>query len=204
MLLISSYNKDETISSKFKVDFVLLFIATTRLSKESNRENNKLMHLSSSSISISTKISSLARVLKTLRWSVTESPYSMMRWYSFFHRNNFFTRDFHWYKFPSFSHSFFGESSLETFNNTKSERKRWIVFLAFLCNFFQSFDDIGIGFVLGFMASHCSLFTRRSPILSFHSSKFYPLNFSISTLELLSILSTKVSPCKMPLKLVLS
>jgi hypothetical protein len=44
--LISSNNKDETTSSKLKV-FILLPIATTRLSHESSKENNKMIHLSS-------------------------------------------------------------------------------------------------------------------------------------------------------------
>ena len=119
-LLISSDSKDETISSNFNADFVLLPIATTRLSQESGREHSKVMHLSSSSILISTETSWLTRVLKTLRWSVTESPSSILRWYSFFRRNSLFTRDLDWYKFPNFSHNFFAESSPETFSSTES------------------------------------------------------------------------------------
>ena len=49
--LISSDNKAEIMSSKFKV-IVLLPIAIARLSHESSREHNKLMHLSSSDILI--------------------------------------------------------------------------------------------------------------------------------------------------------
>jgi len=51
--LISSINKAETISSNYKA-VTLLPIAITRLSHESGREHNKLMHLSSSKILIST------------------------------------------------------------------------------------------------------------------------------------------------------
>jgi hypothetical protein len=43
--LISSNNKDETTSSNFK-GYVLLLMATTRLSHESGKEHNKLIHLS--------------------------------------------------------------------------------------------------------------------------------------------------------------
>src|SRR3984885_14283383 len=51
--LISSVSKAETISSNCKA-VALLPIAITRLSHESGREHNKLMHLSSSEILIST------------------------------------------------------------------------------------------------------------------------------------------------------
>jgi hypothetical protein len=51
--LISSNNKDETTSSKLKV-VLLLPMGTTRLSYESGKEHNKMIHLSSSKILIST------------------------------------------------------------------------------------------------------------------------------------------------------
>jgi hypothetical protein len=51
--LMSSDNKDETTSSNFK-EVVFLPIATTRLSHESGKEHNKLIHLSSSKFLIST------------------------------------------------------------------------------------------------------------------------------------------------------
>jgi len=51
--LISSISKDETISSNYKA-IALLPIAIIKLSHESRREHNKLMHLSSSEILIST------------------------------------------------------------------------------------------------------------------------------------------------------
>jgi hypothetical protein len=51
--LISSDNKDETTSSNFK-EVVLLPMATTKLSHESSKEHNKLIHLSSFEIFIST------------------------------------------------------------------------------------------------------------------------------------------------------
>ena len=51
--LISYVSKDETISSNCKV-VALLPVAITRLSHESGIEHNKLMHLSSSEVLIST------------------------------------------------------------------------------------------------------------------------------------------------------
>jgi hypothetical protein len=53
--LISSNNKDETTSSKFK-EIVLLPMATTRLSHKSSKEHNKMIHIYSSGILISIDI----------------------------------------------------------------------------------------------------------------------------------------------------
>jgi hypothetical protein len=62
-------------------------------------------------------------------------------------------------------------------------------------------DGVPVGYVPGSTTIHCYLSTRRSSILSFHSSKFLPLNFSISILEELAIpLSTLKSRLqKLPL-----
>jgi hypothetical protein len=46
--LISFDNKDETTSSYFNAYCVVLPIATTKLSQESGKEHNKVIHLSSS------------------------------------------------------------------------------------------------------------------------------------------------------------
>jgi hypothetical protein len=135
------------------------------------------------------------------------------------------------YKFPNLSHSSLDVDSLETFNNTGYARKSQIVLLALLSNFSQSSFDILVGCVLvvcvlldcvpvecvpvdcapvgcvpGSKMIHYSLSTRRSSILSFHSSKFLPLNFSISILEEIVIpLSTLKSPLQnLPLNLGLS
>jgi hypothetical protein len=51
--LISYENKDDTTSSKLKV-VVLLPMTTTRLPHESGKEHNKLIHLSSLDVLIST------------------------------------------------------------------------------------------------------------------------------------------------------
>jgi hypothetical protein len=61
--------------------------------------------------------------LKAFRCSAKDSPSSILRWYNFYRRNNLFTRDFDWYKFPNFSHNLFVASSLEMFNKTKLERQ---------------------------------------------------------------------------------
>ena len=136
--LISSDNKDATASSYFNVDWVVLPIATTRLSQESGKDHNKVIHLSSSAIVILTETSWLTKVLKAFRCSVTKSPSCILRWYNFFQRNNLFSRDFDWYKFPNLSHSSLAVDSPETFNRTESTRQSRIVLLALLSNFSQS------------------------------------------------------------------
>jgi hypothetical protein len=67
-------------------------------------------------------------------------------------------------------------------------------------------DGVPVGCVPRSTAFHCSLSTRRSSILSFHRSKFLPLNFSISILDELSIPFTllKYPLQNLPLNLGLS
>jgi hypothetical protein len=99
-----------------------------------------------------------------------------------------------------------------SFNKTESARQSRIVLLALLSNFSQSsfdiqvsgvlvvfilvgcvlvvcvlVDDVPVGYVPGSTTIHCYLSARRSSILSFHSSKFLLLNFSISILYELAI-----------------
>jgi hypothetical protein len=83
---------------------------------------------------------------------------------------------------------FLGESSPETFSSTKSARQSRIILLSLLSSFSHSSIDIPVSMVPGQTVVHCSQSTRRYSILSFQSSKFWPLNFSISILELLAIL----------------
>jgi hypothetical protein len=115
-------------------------------------------------------------------------PSLILSRYSFFLRNNLFTRYFDWYKLPILSHSFLVEYSPETFNSTKSTRQSQIVLVSLLSSFSHSSIDMLVDWVPGQTIVHFSQSTRRSSILSFQSSKSWPLNFSISILELLSIL----------------
>ena len=111
-----------------------------------------------------------------------------MRWNSFFYRNNLFTRDFDWYKLHSFSQSFTALSSLDTFNTMESDKHNRIALLSLLYNLSQSSCEVAMSSILGSTTIHCSRSTIRSSILSFHSSKFWSLNFSIWILKLLAIL----------------
>ena len=80
-------------------------------------------------------------------------------------------------------------SSYETFNNTKYTKQSWIALLSFLSIAFQSSSDTPTRVVIGLIATHCSQSTRRFPILSFQSSKFWPLNFWIPILYVLYTLT---------------
>ena len=124
---------------------------------------------------------------------------SILRWNFFFCRNNLFTRDFDWYKLPSFPQIFTTLYSPDTFNNTESNNHNRIVLLTPLYNLSQSSYDIPMGFVPRSTSIHWSCSTRRASILSFHSSKFWPLNFLISILKLLTILFQCTNQhCKSP------
>jgi hypothetical protein len=185
-LLISS-NKEATMSYGASV-VVLLPIAMTKLSRESRREHNRMIHFSSSMILISTNNNWINTVLNAFKCSVTELPSLILRRYIFFLRNILFTRYFDWYKLPNLSHSFLAESSPHTFNSNISTRQSRIVLISLLSSFSHSSIDMPIEWVLGQIDVHFSQSTRRYSILSFQSSKFWPLNFSISILELLAII----------------
>ena len=109
----------------------LLPIAITTLSHESGREHNRLMHLSSSEILISTDDNWLTIVLNAFRCSVTEFPSFILRLYSFFCRNSLFTRDLDWYKVPNLFHKSFVVASLDTFRNSESKTHNCIVLFSF-------------------------------------------------------------------------
>ena len=144
--LISSNIKDEIISSNFKI-VVFLHIATTRLSHESGREHNKLMHVYSSKNFVSIGNNWLTIVLKVFICSDTESLSFIFRLYNFFCKKNLFTKYLYWYKFANFTHKSFVAASPHTFNNTESEIHNCIVHFSFRSNFTQSSYDIVIGLV---------------------------------------------------------
>ena len=171
--LISIENKDETSSSKLKV-VALLLMATP-------------IHLSSLEILISIDKNWVTTLLKVFKCYVTKSPSFILWLYNFFHRNNFFTKDLDWYKIPNLFHKSLVIDSPDTFSNIESERHNQILLFAFRSNFFQSSIEVHVGAVLVSTMIHWSLSTNRSSILSFHSSKKFPLNFSISIFELLTI-----------------
>ena len=147
-----------------------------------------MIHFSSSMILISIDDNYLNKVLNTFKCSVTEMPSLILIRYSFFLRNNLFTRYFDWYKIPKLFHIFLDESSPKTFKSTKFARQIWILLLTLLSSFSHSFVDMLVGWVPGHTVFHYFRSTRISSILSFQSSKFWPFNFSISILELLVIL----------------
>jgi hypothetical protein len=151
--LISSDNKDKTTSSNFK-EIVLLPMAITKLSHEFGKEHNKLIHLSSSEILISTYTYRLTIVLNAFKCSATESPSLILRLYNLFLRNSLFTRDLDSYKFPNFSHKSLVVASSDRFSNTKSDRHSHIVLFAFRSNFFQSSAEVPVGVVPGYTAMH--------------------------------------------------
>jgi hypothetical protein len=126
--------------------------------------------------------------MNAFRCSVTELSSLILVRFNFFRRNNLFTRDFNWYKFPNLSLIFFVVSLLETFSNTESTRQSRNILLFFLLSLSQYSFNMPIEIILGSKATHYYRSTRSS-ILSFHNSKFWPLKFPISILELISILS---------------
>jgi hypothetical protein len=126
---------------------VLLPIATTKLSRESRKEHNRLIHFSSSVILISIDDNWINMVLNSFKLLVTGLPSLILRRYSFFMRNNLFTIDFDWYKLPNLSQSFLDKSSHDTFSSTKSARQRRIILLALLSSFSHSFIYMLFGWV---------------------------------------------------------
>src|SRR5271168_778310 len=99
-------------------------------------------------------ITNLTTVLNAFKCSVTESPYFILRLYSFFRRNSLFTRDLDWYKVPNLSHRAFAIASPDTFNNTEFETHNRIVLFAFRSNFFHSSSVTPVGLVPGSTAIH--------------------------------------------------
>lgn len=154
---------------------------------------------------MSTDTNRIMAVLKESKCSITQSCSSILRGYNFFPWKYLFTNDFDWYKFPDLSHIFFAVSSPKTFNNTYwSTRQCCIMLLVFLSIFFQSSCDIPARAIPSLIATHCSQSTRKSSILSFHNSKFFWFNFSISICEVGWIASRGHLWCQDGLSLVFS
>jgi hypothetical protein len=185
-LLIYSDIIDVTTYSSAKV-VVLLPISMTKLSQEVGKEHNRLTHFSLV-ILISIEDNCIIMVLNTFKCLVTELPSLILRRYSFFFRNNLFSRDFDWYKLPNLSHNFLVNYSPKTFISTKYAIQSQITVLVIFSSLSHSSIDIHVDMVPRQIVVHCYQSTRRYSISIFQSSKFQPLNFLISILELLVII----------------
>lgn len=114
-------------------------------------------------------------------------PSFILKLYNFFHKNTLFTRDLNYCEAPNLFHNAFTITYLKTFHNTKFERHNCIMFPTFRSNLVQSSVNILFDMVHGSIMIHWSFSTKRYSILIFHNLKLFPLNWSISIFELVTI-----------------